>query len=335
MALPTTLRRLASSLALLLASAAASAAAQTPDEEARNHMREGQTAFAESRFGQAEEWFERAYALRPSYDVASNLAVAEQAQGKHREAATHFAAALRLFPATAAPDKRRAMEERFAMSSEKVGAIRLTVNVDGAEIFVGGQPVAKSPVLDPIFVEPGEAAIEARLGPNRAAKSVTAVAGAAQDLRLELPVAGAAPAGGPAGGPPAMDGASRTTEDPGAMGPVVAGVGFGLGGAGVVVAVVLTVLAGNETDDARALESEYEAAGTKCPGGCPELQDAFSSADSMWNVATGVWVGAGAVVLGATIATAALYGGSRGERDVEVAPVAGDGTAGLLVRGRF
>jgi tetratricopeptide (TPR) repeat protein len=288
------------------------------DTEVRGYLRLGETAFQAGRFAEAEEWFEKAFALRPGYDVASNLAAAEQAQRKHREAAAHFAHALRTFPATADPEKKRPLEQRFRESRAKVGAIRVTVHAAGAEILVAGQVVAKSPTLDPVFVEPGTVELEARLGTRRARESVTIGAGAEQDVELVL-------------------GGEAASESSGSALPVVAGVGFGLGGAGLVAAIVLTVVASGKASDAHELSAPYKDAGTRCPGGCADLRDAFAKADTSYNAATGLWIASGILLVGTAMATAALAASTETTAPPALAltPAAGPGCAGLVASGRF
>ena len=292
------------------------------DTEVRGYLRLGEAAFQAGRFPEAEEWFEKAFALRPGYDVASNLAAAEQAQSKHREAAAHFALALRTFPATADPEKKRPLEQRFGESRAKVGAIRVTVNVEGAEILVAGQVVAKSPALDAVFVEPGTVELEARIGTRRARQSVTVAAGGEQDVELVL------------------EGGTKPESSDSAL-PVVAGVGFGFGGAGLVAAIVLTAVANGKSGDLNDESASLAGRSIRCDVGsgnpaCADVRSLGDEVETLSNAAMGMWIASGVVILGAAIGTAALAARSeRGDRDLAFAPFAGPGCVGLVANGRF
>ena len=299
------------------------------DTEVRGYLRLGEAAFQAGRFPEAEEWFEKAFALRPGYDVASNLAAAEQAQSKHREAAAHFALALRTFPATADPEKKRPLEQRFGESRAKVGAIRVTVNVEGAEILVAGQVVAKSPALDAVFVEPGTVELEARIGTRRARQSVTIAAGGEQDVELVLE-----PADGQKGG----------GELP--VWPV--GVGAGLTVAAVAIGVVMHVVAAGQLSDADTRRDELQSTllqgGGRCPAapGCSDLESLYSDKDTSANAGTGLLV-AGGVLGAATLVYLAAWlttdsgaaeaaGASAG---VQLLPTVLPGLQGIALRARY
>ena len=46
----------------------------------------------------------------------------------------------------------------------ETGPITIAVDLPGADVVVDGKVVGKSPLEDPVFVEPGHHTIEARLG---------------------------------------------------------------------------------------------------------------------------------------------------------------------------
>lgn len=263
----------------------------------RGYLRLGEAAFSAGRYAEAESWFEKALAERPGHDVAANLAAAEQAQGKHAEAASHFALALRSFPPTAAPERKQPLEQSFAESRAKVGALRVRVSADGADIVVGGKPVAKSPATELLFVEPGTVSLEARLGSTSATASVSVEAGGERTVELAL-------------SPPVGDGSGT---EPLPLWPV--GLGAGLTAASVAVGIVLHVVAAGQLSDADTsrdeLRDSLRQGGARCPGaaGCAELEQSYRDADTSANAGTGLLV-AGGVLGVATIVYLAVALGS-------------------------
>ena len=62
-------------------------------------------------FAEAELEFERAWALRKSWDIAGNLGLAEAAQSKWEEAGEHLHYAMTHIGALAEEEQRKAQEE--------------------------------------------------------------------------------------------------------------------------------------------------------------------------------------------------------------------------------
>ncbi len=116
--------------------AKAGAAAATPpppptgtvDERASKWLSMGNKAFKEGKFAEAEKAYHEAFVLKQVYDIAGNLAMAEFAQSKHRDAAEHLALAIRLFPVTGEPATREQMQKTFDQCKGKVGAVKVVVS---------------------------------------------------------------------------------------------------------------------------------------------------------------------------------------------------------------
>jgi hypothetical protein len=81
-------------------------------------------------------------------------------------------------------DKAR---QRFEAARKEVGTLRITVNVEGAEVLVDGVSVGRAPLADDVFVEAGKRIVEARLiGQVTATKTLDMKKGATEDVKLEL-----------------------------------------------------------------------------------------------------------------------------------------------------
>src|SRR4051812_3214438 len=102
------------------------------DAKATKFLSEGNKAFKAGKFAEAVKAYAQAFALKKLYDIAGNLAMAEFAQGKTRDAAEHLAFALRLFPITGDPRQREAMQQTFEECKENVGAMKVSASVKGA-----------------------------------------------------------------------------------------------------------------------------------------------------------------------------------------------------------
>ncbi len=138
-------------------------------------------------YAEAEPLARQAWALKHSYDIASNLGLAELGLKKSRDAAEHLAFALRTFPANGKPDHKKLVELSLARATADVGAVELTVSVDGAAIFVDDQRVGVAPLRDAVFLNPGPHVLRAELaGYEDAKQDVTAERGRSTPATLTL-----------------------------------------------------------------------------------------------------------------------------------------------------
>jgi hypothetical protein len=143
--------------------------------------------FLEGRSAEAEELYQQAWAVKPSYDIAGNLAVAEMKDGKHCEAAKHLVFALRYFPVSARQEPRERLLKLIATERTHVVMLLVDVTPAGAEVLVDDTSVGNVPLRDELFVEPGPRRIRARYnGYVTAEASVTGEAGTAWRVSLTL-----------------------------------------------------------------------------------------------------------------------------------------------------
>jgi tetratricopeptide (TPR) repeat protein len=178
-------------------------------------------------------------------------------------------------------------------------------------------------------------------------------AGVARRVRVEHMLADARAKAGPeapSSGAPSAQGKPEPEPEPGRereptaesaspLLPMVAGIGFGLGGAALVTSVALTAVANGHADDFHALAAGIDEQHKSCPTGsadadCIALRSADDSRASLSNAAMGTWIGTGVVLLGATVATVVL-GARQGPEAVGVVPWITSGAGGLGFSGRF
>jgi hypothetical protein len=123
---------------------------------------EGTKAAKRNQWDKARNFYLSAWRVRPHWQIAASLGRAEFKIGKHRDAAEHLAYFLREASSIGEND-RKATEAMLVKARAQVGALSITVNENGAEIFVDGARVGTTPLQGEVFVEPGARAVEAKL----------------------------------------------------------------------------------------------------------------------------------------------------------------------------
>ncbi|MGK3991157.1 PEGA domain-containing protein [Sorangium sp. So ce136] len=320
--------------------AAAPAVAEETDaltDKARQLYEEGRQAAGAGKWADAHASFLAAWAIKPHYQIASNLGVACLKLGRNREAAEYLTRYLREAPATKVKERQSA-EASLREALAKVASVKVQVAPQGAVVTVDGTAVGKAPLADPVFLDPGKHEIGARLdGYVSVKRPVVAAAGGIDKVVFQLertPASGVVVGPGPVGpmAPPPRDNV-RTAVLVG--GGVVAGVGVGAG-------VLFTVLANGRASDARKLRAELvvEDSGMRLcptinPQKCTDLSDAVDARVDFSNSAFWSFVGAGAVGAGTVIYGLVTMESAAPSRSVQVTPLWGPDTAGFSVSGMF
>lgn len=202
---------------------------------ARERFQEGVKFYDQKQYEKARAAFLQAYALKKHPAVLLNLAQSELRSGHEAEAATHFSEYIR-DPNGSAVERQEA-ERGLAEAKKRVAEFSVTVEGAGAEVYVDGNLVGRAPLPGPIYLAPGNHAVEAKQGDKAAAANVNASAGqtGAIDLSFSNPGASGvvAPGGPPAGpGNPGPGGAPMGPAGPTAgPGPGAGPGGPGMGGA--------------------------------------------------------------------------------------------------------
>ncbi|WP_437673409.1 hypothetical protein [Sorangium sp. So ce131] len=161
-------------------------ASSSVGERAAQLYREGNKFYDEAKFVEAEARYQAAWDLQKSFDVAGNLGNVELELKQAREAAEHLAYALEAFPLGERAEKRQFLKDRLAQAKSQVGTLRISVNVDNAEVFVDGKLIGLSPLQGEVFVDPGKRDIEARRAGARTSTSLLVARGSDQNIALSL-----------------------------------------------------------------------------------------------------------------------------------------------------
>jgi PEGA domain len=267
-----------------------------------------------------------AWTQHQDVELAITLAACEIKAELWPGAAEHLAFALRNKDD---PEQRKPLEASFVAVRARVGAVKVTVTIEGADVFVGDRFAGQSPLPGEVYVAPGTTRISAKktnYGEVEATVDVKAQGTAA--LTIDL----------------AGQGAVATAR----RAPVVRSItpAYVLGGIGVVAAGVgaaLYAAGATKGGAADALLAELQAGygGTPCSSGkvgCATLLSLRSGHDTFINTGTGVFVGSGAFV-----GAALVYGlwatftppPDRDHAAFFLAPAASPGGGGLFAHGTF
>ncbi|AUX24981.1 uncharacterized protein SOCEGT47_055220 [Sorangium cellulosum] len=304
-------------------------------EESRKLYLNGVQAASESRWEAARAMFLAARALHPHYTIAGNLGDCELHLGRYREAAEHLALYVRELKkdATSTAEERARGEAAYAAARAKVGALVLQVSVERAAVLVDGVQMGTTPLVDPLFVEPGmhtvvverEGYVTEKLAVNVAAGGEITSVVTLRKPAERAPVLMPAPVG--------------HVEQPesGPRKAVLLGAGIGLTALLAGGGIAFTMLSNGKAADADSLGTELARDGGRsaCWSGgaprCSTLHDLNAQSDSFHNLAVAGFVGAG--VAGAATLVYALL--PRTSTETHVTPVVGAGAGGMIVGGRF
>jgi hypothetical protein len=159
---------------------------------AREKFLEGVKAYDAERFEEARVLFLQAYALKRHPAVLLNLGLSEIKSGYVVEGGNHLQQFLREHK-EAKPEQRTAAGEGIADAQKKAGWMIVMVDKDGAVVGLDGQPVGKSPLVDPIFLAPGKHQASATLDDKTIVVQFEAKRGQPTPVQLSFELGGSVP----------------------------------------------------------------------------------------------------------------------------------------------
>ncbi|XXT19269.1 PEGA domain-containing protein [Sorangium sp. So ce429] len=316
-------------------------------EESRKLFLNGVQAASESRWEAAHAMFLAARALHPHYTIDGNLGACELQMGRYRDAAENLARYVRELKkdATSTAEERAQAEAGYAKARAKVGAVVLQANVEHAAVLVDGVQVGRTPLADPLFVEPGTHTIAVeREGYVTEKLTVNAAAGGefASEVKLRRP-AERSPVLTPAPIEAAEAQAPVGPVESRASSPKTALLigGAATAGAAAVAGVVFAVLSSTNAGDADEKEAALGAAGgpNACAAGrraadCSALRGLEENAATFGNVSAWSFIGAGAVGV-ATAIVWAVDSRTEGRARLHASPMVGPHEGGIMLRGTW
>jgi tetratricopeptide (TPR) repeat protein len=319
------------------------AGAADAEAEARELFGRGNALYEAGRDAEAEVAYERAWLLRPSYDLAANLGLAELNQGDFVAAATHLRFALDNLPPGSPPKLRAQLQAAYAKVLDGLGWLDVHAEPADAVVTVGGAGSVTLP--EGVAVEPGTHRVTGvKEGHESAWTVVTVAAGHRAEVALRLvplpapvPAVQVAPEVAPVR---AAETPTTPRQEPRSEGPshlptfIGAGVGLALLGA----AIGFSFAAKDAKADADAERLLLTAGGQRCVGSlvaCEAFEAAVAQRDRFHSVAVGFYATA-AVALGAAIVLeAGLAGVDEPAARTGFVPAVGPEALGFSWSGAF
>jgi hypothetical protein len=267
-----------------------------------------------------------AWAQHQDAEIALALAQCEIKATDWPSAAEHLAFALRH---KEDPEQRKGIEATFLNVRARVGAVKVTVNVDGADVFVGDRFAGQSPLPGEVYVLPGAGHIFAKkTGYGEIEGTVDVKANGTATLALDLAGQGATVQ-------------SHRIPERRSMAPLYALAS--IGGAGVVAGVALfaaSAAAGSAADDLlSSLKRDYASQPYPCTPlrtACTSLYNMRANHDLYANVGTGA-LGVGGAFVGAAIIYGlwATFSTAPERTSLILVPAASPRGGAIWVRGAF
>lgn len=289
-------------------------------DKARQLHVEGDDLYTQGDYARARVAYVAAWALKKNWQLAGSLGDCELKLGFYRDAAEHLAYFLRVSPMQ--PPSGNATK-LYKEAQAKIARLDIAIDLPGADVVVDGKFVGKSPLEDPIFVDPGSHAVEIRLGEKL------------KTFHVDLPQGTPYPMSVALAGPQLGKG-----EDNGPKLPILLGgaaLSLGVVGAGIG----LMAVSGGKGADADAVLTQMKQAKIVCTqppaaGLCQNIVSLRQSHDTLHNVALPLLVGGGVVAV-ATLSYALWPRGGASPKatGLRVIPVVGAEGGGLWIGGAF
>ncbi len=303
-------------------------------------------SFKAGQYEKARELYSAAYKQKADNATLLLLAQAESKSSRSRDAAEHLELYLREAKMASADDRQTA-QKLFEEVTAKLATWYVKVSVDGADVYLDGKLVGKSPLAAPLFVEPNTHEVEAKkegylpekdmlvAAPNTESETTLGM----KPAPVEITPKPIVPEEKPLPKPPPPSPAWRTYGIIGGGALTVLGLGLGIG---------LTVSSGGKGDEADAQLADlrkttpntYTVCGptqfTPNQVGCAKLADTLSSQDARANGAIVGFVIAGIGAVG-TVGLILLPKLPVGRKlmGMKIAPVIGFDRLGGTVSGSF
>src|SRR5687768_12832769 len=155
--------------------------------EASAHFTSGVALYQEQAFRAALVEFERAYEIAPDHRLLYNIAQTKYRLQDYLGAAQSYEAYLAQGGSEVAPERRAQVEEALHALRDRVGRIGISVNRDGAEVYVDDQKVGVSPIPQAILANVGRHRVMVRAPDGSSDTKVIDVPGNdVVDVRLTL-----------------------------------------------------------------------------------------------------------------------------------------------------
>jgi hypothetical protein len=163
-------------------------------EQARKHFSQGLKLYKDGDFDAALIQFERAYAVKPNFKVLYNIAQCHFEMHQYVAARDKLSQYLKEGEGSIEAERKTAVENDLGELQHRIAHLTLSVNVDGATVYVDGKKAGTTPLTAAIDVNEGQRTISVET-PDRGSKQrVVQLAGGDQQavsIEFEAPSAAA------------------------------------------------------------------------------------------------------------------------------------------------
>lgn len=245
-------------------SAAPAAESDATKQEAARRFEHAIKLYEEGDYALALAEFERVYELVPDYRVLYNIGQVNIQLGRYARALRTLREYVSRGGNELPAERRSAVQTDLDSLVGRTASIELDVRPAGAELFIDGTVVGKSPLVEPIVVDVGERTVQARLtGYSTRAQTLTLAGGDRRRVEFTLePDVAPLPAPLPAAAAPqAALGPERTEPSPVAREakPSWLWVGWSATGVLAVSSGVSMLLGASAASELRALSDSRDA----------------------------------------------------------------------------
>ena len=139
--------------------AAASATAEPSPEDVKragSHFERGLQLYNDAEYRLALIEFERAYQIVPNYRVKYNIAQVSIQIGRYAHALHALEAYLEEGGDNISEERRNSVKSDLTMLAGRTARVLITSNIEGAEILIDDNVIAKTPLQDKLLLDAGE-----------------------------------------------------------------------------------------------------------------------------------------------------------------------------------
>lgn len=155
-------------------------------EEARLRFRRGVSLYREGAFRAALIEFQRAYELKPHFGLLSNIGQTQLVLGDYLAASHALRGYLEQGGSEVPPDRREKVEKQLKSLQERIAVLTVSVNLQGAEVFLDGERIGVTPLSNGLSVNVGRHVVLVRSGEQEDSKVIDVAGGDVRDLEFAL-----------------------------------------------------------------------------------------------------------------------------------------------------
>jgi Tetratricopeptide repeat/PEGA domain len=257
-------------------------------QEAARRFEHAISLYEDGDYALALAEFERVYELVPDYRVLYNIGQMNMQLGRYARALRTLREYVNRGGDELPPDRRVAVQGDLRLLEARTASLELDIRPAGAEVWIDGVIVGRSPLAEPLVVDVGERVVQVRVrGYVARTQTLTLAGGDRREVSVVLqeegapaavtPVTGAKPSGAPSTKP-----ATRTS------GWVWAG--WGVTGVFAASSAVGAALGASALSDLKELRGSSTATRAQLDAAGDRVRDRFLVADVLGvaAVATGV-----------------------------------------------